>query len=88
MYDVAAKLLLAKWKPFSKPLVDYFEKEWLIENTNWYEGFQINTPSHNNGIEGFNKVIKSEHTLRERLELSQFREFFFLNDSAMVNRVC
>lgn len=77
MFNAAAKLFLAKWKPFSKPLVAYFEKEWLIANINWYEGFEVNTPSHNNGIEGFNKVIKSEHTLRERLELSQFRVVFF-----------
>lgn len=75
-FDAAAKLLIAKWKPISKPLVDYFEKEWLIENLNWHEGFMHKTPSTNNAQEAFNKVIKDEHTLRERLDLSQFRILF------------
>lgn len=77
MFDAAAKLFLVKWRLVSRGLVDYFEKEWLINNMNWYEGFKANTLSHNNGIEGHNKVIKDEHTLRERLDLSQFRVIFF-----------
>lgn len=72
MFDVAAKLLMDKWKPISDPLVKYFEKEWLIENRNWFEGFRLKTPSTNNALEATNKIIKDEHTLRERLEFTQF----------------
>lgn len=35
------------------------------------------TPSTNNALESFNKVIKDEHTMRERLDLSQFRVVLF-----------
>ncbi len=35
------------------------------------------TPSTNNCLESFNKVIKYEQTLRERLPLSRFKELAF-----------
>lgn len=77
MFNYASKLFLHKWKQISPSLVEYFEKEWLIENPNWYEGFRAKTPSTNNALESTNKVIKDEHTLRERLEFSQFRVVLF-----------
>lgn len=64
--------MMEKWQPISAPLVKYFEKEWLRDNRNWYEGFRVKTPSTNNALESCNKTIKDEHTLRERLEFSQF----------------
>lgn len=36
-----------------------------------------NTPSTNNALESKNKVIKAAHTMRERLDLSQFRVVLF-----------
>lgn len=77
MFDVGANLFLKKWQAVSTDLVTYFEKEWLVQNRNWYEGFRRHTPSTNNALEAFNKVIKDEHTLRERLELSHFRVILF-----------
>lgn len=74
---MAAKLFLHKWKAVSPQLVEYFEKEWLLQNRNWYEGFRVKTPSTNNALESYNKCIKDEHTLRERLEFSQFRVVLF-----------
>lgn len=35
-------------------------------------GFVQGVPSHNNGLESFNALIKREETLRERMPLSQF----------------
>lgn len=58
-------------------LVSYFEDEWLIQNRIWHEGFKLKTPSHNNALEAFNRVIKDEQTLRERLDFSQFRVILF-----------
>lgn len=57
--------------------MEYFEKEWLIKNRNWFEGFRFKTPSTNNALESKNKTIKDEHTLRERLEFSQFHVVLF-----------
>lgn len=76
-FDKASRLLIAKWKPISSELVKYFEDEWLIKNRNWYEGFATRTPSQNNALESTNAVIKREQTLRERLDLSQFRVVLF-----------
>lgn len=43
----------------------------------WFEGFRYKTPSTNNALESKNKGIKDEHTLRERLEFSQFHVVLF-----------
>lgn len=46
--------------------------QWLQKNSNWYEGVAIGYSSTNNGLESTNAVIKTEHTLRERLPVGQF----------------
>lgn len=76
-FDTASTLFVEKWSKVSKELVKYFEDEWLVQNRNWYEGFRVKTPSTNNGLESKNRLIKDEHTLRERLDLSQFRVVLF-----------
>lgn len=45
----------------------------VIQNPNWYEGFAKRTPSTNNALESKNRLIKDEGTLRERMDLGQFR---------------
>lgn len=40
--------------------------------SNWFEGAASGYPSTNNGIESTNSIIKKEHTLRDRLPVSQF----------------
>lgn len=77
IFEKASKLFIAKWKLVSPQLVEYFEKEWLNQNSSWYEGFAKLTPSTNNALEAFNRLIKDEHTLRERLDISQFRVVLF-----------
>lgn len=37
----------------------------------------MKTPSTNNAMESFNNLIKNEHTMRERLDISQFRVVLF-----------
>lgn len=61
----------------SKELVKYFENEWLVQNRNWYEGFRAKKQSTNNCLESKNRLIKDEHTLREGIDLSQFRVVLF-----------
>lgn len=69
---------MAKWRVEYQQLIDnYFEPGWLIKNRNWFEGFRHKTPSTNNAQESHNNVIKNEHTLRERLDISRFRFVLF-----------
>lgn len=72
-FDVASTLFVNKWKLVSDDLMAYFSNEWLTRNRNWFEGFAKFAPSTNNALESFNRVIKDEHTLRERLDISRFR---------------
>lgn len=72
-FEIASKLFVAKWKLESDSLMSYFEDEWLKKHPNWFEAFARQVPSTNNALEAFNRVIKSEHTFRERLDISQFR---------------
>lgn len=56
-----------------KLFFEYFENEWIDSLQNaWYEGAGTHVPSTNNALESFNRVIKANHTLRERFSLSVF----------------
>lgn len=76
-FDTAIDLLLKKWSVISKEMTDYFVNEWLVKNRFWYEAVVHFTPSTNNALESCNKLIKDENTLRDRLDLRQFRFIVF-----------
>ncbi|CAF0968322.1 unnamed protein product [Brachionus calyciflorus] len=44
----------------------------LSPNNGWYEGFSVNIPSTDNGLESINGEIKLIHTLRTRLSVNAF----------------
>ena len=51
----------------------YFHDTWVNSiNNGWYEGVAIRVPSHNNGLEGTNGLIKDAHTFHERLGFGQY----------------
>ncbi|CAF2829451.1 unnamed protein product [Rotaria sp. Silwood2] len=69
----ASSLFLKQWNKTEQEFTQYFEKEWLTVLDSWYEGYNgAFTPSTNNQLEATNKVIKDEHTFRERHALSRF----------------
>lgn len=72
LFDEITKLFLRKWSKTESEFCSYFKKQWLGVHQNWYEGAAHYTPSTNNGLEGYNNVIKRLYTLRERLPFSQF----------------
>lgn len=76
-FDIAVRLFKEKWQPRQQELIKYMEDEWLNKNRNWFEGFAKRTPSTNNALESFNRVVKDEQTLRERMDISQFRVKLF-----------
>lgn len=57
-----------------RDFINYFKKQWLSAHKNWYEGAADYTPATNNGLEGFNGVIKSLYTLRSQLPFAEFIE--------------
>lgn len=77
-FDIGYKLFREKWEKvegMTKYFDDYFEDEWInSSNQGWFEGLAPGYPSTNNGLESTNNVIKTIHTLKERVPLSQFLE--------------
>lgn len=75
-FVTASKLFVDKWNNVEDQQVtefmEYFKSQWLLKNSNWYEGIALGYPSTNNGLEATNAVIKKSHTLRERLPVGQF----------------
>jgi hypothetical protein len=74
----ASLLFMKKWSKIEKDFSAYFENEWLQNHNSWYEGYNIFSPSTNNALEATNRVIKDEHTFRERHTLLRF--FTIVND--------
>jgi hypothetical protein len=77
VFKKASECFIKKWKSKEAEFIKYFQEQWLKSHENWYEGVKHYTPSTNNCLESFNKVIKDEQTLRERLPLSRFKELAF-----------
>lgn len=77
IFDIAVELFMAKWRAESEPLIEYFENQWVLKNRFWYEAFALLIPSTNNALEAKNRLIKDEHTLRERMDLGKFRFTLF-----------
>lgn len=73
IFKKASVYFIQKWAQHEKNFCAYFEKVWLREHTNWYEGVSHFTPSTNNALESFNSLIKKCYTLRERHPLSRFK---------------
>jgi hypothetical protein len=62
IFNRASNLFLDKWYEETE-FISYFEAEWLDANRFWYEGAEKTTPSTNNALESFNRVIKDENSM-------------------------
>jgi hypothetical protein len=71
IFSAAFILFKRKWKKYDS-FFQYFEPQWINQLPGWYEGFATCVPSTNNALESFNRVIKDQKTMRERLPLKQF----------------
>ena len=70
MFLKFSKIFSHKWDHILSNLsTDYFSK-----NKNWYEAAAPELPSTNNGLESFNRTVKDDYTLRERLPFAIFKE--------------
>lgn len=78
VFDRAAQFFVDKWKKVNESFInDYFVKEWLTDHRYWYEGVAPLVPSTNNAVESSNRLIKDEHTFRERIDIGRFRTVVF-----------
>ena len=53
---------------------DYFRVQWGPDShvSKWYEGAHPYHPSHNQGLERYNRTIKDDHSYREQLNMGDF----------------
>ena len=53
---------------------DYFRVQWGPDShvSKWYEGAHPYHPSHNQGLERYNRTIKDYHSYREQLNMGDF----------------
>ena len=78
IFEAGIKLFLLKWSNIEnsevRDFIIYFEKEWIKQNSNWFEGYNhpknVGAPSTNNGNESINATIKTYETLRARLGMN------------------
>ena len=54
-------------------MVQYNQETWIdFGLVNWFEGFQKEFPSTNNGLERANRSLKDDYTMHVKLGLAQF----------------
>lgn len=70
------ELFVSKWQSSEPEFVDYFKKEWVNKNPNWFACANLKAPNTNNATEGTNSILKRDHTLRERQPMTQFAGTF------------
>lgn len=73
----ASKLFIKKWSTKYQRLMEYFEQNWLKQNSNWFEGASPLYASTNNANEATNRWLKDNHLLRNRKSLSELKESCF-----------
>lgn len=73
-FGKASKLFIEKWMILEPTFTKYFEKQWVLKNNTWYEGYQLLTPKTNNCVEGLNSRIKRDFTYRERKLFQLYKE--------------
>ncbi len=71
VFEKAKDLFIKKYKKQTE-FISYMKDMWFSSHWHWYEGVALSTPSHNNGQESHNLVVKKEETFRERMPLSRF----------------
>ncbi len=66
-FEIAAKLLISKWREAEPKFIDYFEKQWILNKSSWYLGYaQKGIPTTNNALESTNRYIKETFTKRRK----------------------
>jgi SWIM zinc finger len=81
IFEKASRMFLEKYKTW-KSFVEYFKKQWIDFNPNWYEGISGMKPSTQCAQESTHGKIKQTFTRNERLSMS---EMFILSGEIVSN---
>lgn len=76
IFKHALDLFISKWQTSEPEFIEYFKKEWINKNPNWFACANLKAPNTNNATEGMNLTFKRDHTLRERQPMTQFAKTF------------
>ena len=76
VFQKASKYFIKKYA-FNESFVNYFEKEWLRKNPNWFEGAAKLTPSTQCAQESKHGKIKQTFTDNERTSMHEMKEMTF-----------
>lgn len=74
VFDKLGKLFVEKYIDKYPEFAIYFKNQWLVSNNTWYLGYTDNFPNTNNALESFNRLLKDQHTLRQKLPLNVFEK--------------
>lgn len=72
LFDKGWTDFVKKWKNKEQGFVNYFYKNHVQINGNWYEGSMCGVPKTNNCLETFNRLLKQQQTFYLRQPLNQF----------------
>lgn len=74
VYSQLKDLLKKKYNSFNhvREFIEMFFNNYMFNNGNWYESYDVFSPSTNNAIERFNLLIKDKYTNWKRLHFSEF----------------
>lgn len=76
VFQKASKLFINKYE-YNRSFVEYFEKEWIKKNPNWFEGAAETTPSTQCGQESTHGKIKQTFTNNERISMNEMKLLVF-----------
>ena len=75
-FDLASKLFIEKYEKSKikevEKFLEYFQKNKLQKDSNWYEGAALFAPSTNNAIESMNSNLKTNYLEGHQLPLFRF----------------
>lgn len=74
VFSHAVDLFLEKWEEKEKEFCEYFRMEWVVKHPNWFAAANLSAPNTNNAAEGLNSSVKSVHTMRRCLPVTQFKQ--------------
>lgn len=72
LFELGWKFLAGKWKEKEAAFIDYFEKVYIADSCNWYEGVADKIPKTNNCLEVFHRLLKQQQLNYTRKPLDQF----------------
>ena len=74
LFEKGWALFLEKWQQIrqTEECIVQLNQNYRLNNSNWYEGYAVHSPSTNNALERFNLTIKTRYTNWGRMNVLEF----------------